>query len=343
MQYEKHIVTALEKCYAVSPLTVDGKSRLLVAAEKLGPCYLLSEDGAILDKIWEAPGGVMTMVPVPGQDGVFLTTQQFYSPNDSAKAQLACAMRINGKWNVQTIAQLPFVHRFDLFSQGDVNYLLACTLKSDHQYKNDWRFPGRLLVGVLPRDPFQPPELRELKTGLTHNHGYTRYEENGQAHGIVSCDEGVFRVTPPEAPGADWRLEQLLDQGASDTVWLDLDGDGEAELFTISPFHGDTIRIWHKDSGGYTQAYQYPERLPFLHAICGGTVYGRPTVFVGNREGARAFLGFYYDRASGEYRYEVVDQGCGPANCLLFQREGHPALLAANREINQVAIYDVYP
>ena len=343
MRYEKQVVTELEKCYAVSPLEVDGERRLLVAAEKVGPCYLMAADGTILDQIWEGPGGVMTMVPVPGREGVFLATQQFYSPNDSAQARLICAGRQDGGWRRETIAQLPFVHRFDIFARGDVNYILACTLKSDHQYKNDWRFPGKLLVGVLPRDPFQPLELRELKTGLTHNHGYTRYEADGRTYGIVSCDEGIFEVTPPETAGGDWGLERLLDQGASDAVRLDLDGDGVPELLTISPFHGDTIRIWHVSGGSYTQVYQYPEPLPFLHAICGGSVYGRPTIFVGNREGERMLLGFYYDRARGEYRYDVLDQGCGPANCMLFQREGHPALLATNREINQVAIYDVYP
>ena len=35
MQYQKQIVTALEKCYAVSRLNAQGQSRLLVAAEKL--------------------------------------------------------------------------------------------------------------------------------------------------------------------------------------------------------------------------------------------------------------------------------------------------------------------
>lgn len=342
MRYEKQVVAALEKCYAVSPLTLEGKPRLLVAAEKHGPCYLLSLKGEVLDTIWEEPGGVMTMVPVPDQDGVFLATHQFYSPNDSAQARLVYAQQRDYGWRIQTAAELPFVHRFDLFQVGGVNYVLACTLKSGHSYRDDWRFPGRMLVGVLPDELDRPLELHILREGLTHNHGYTRYAENGAAYGIVSCDEGVFQVAPPRERGGEWRLEQLLAQGASDAVRLDLDGDGEPELLTISPFHGDTLQIWHKSGGGYASVYQYPEPLPFLHAICGGQVYGRPTIYVGNREGERKLLGFYYDHGLGEYRFDVVDQGCGPANCMFFQRDGHPALLAANREINEIAVYDIY-
>ena len=339
MQYKKQIVHTLEKCYALSTLPVDGEPHLLVAAEKHDPCYLFDLSGNLIDTVWTEPGGVMTMVPVPGKDGTFLATHQFYSPNDSADAKLVCAEKTAEGWRITTIAELPFVHRFDILPADGVNYVLACTLKSGHEYKNDWRFPGKLRVGVLGDDPAATLELTVLKEGLGHNHGYTRYAENGVLSGIVSCDEGVFKVTP----GQEWTVEQLTDQPASDAVLLDLDGDGAPELLTISPFHGDTVEIWHLANGKYVPVYEYPEKLPFLHAIYGGAVYGQPTVYVGNREGGKLLLGFFYDASSGTYHTEEVDRGAGPANCMLFERNGHPALLASNRECSEIAIYDIYP
>lgn len=343
MRYMKQIISSLEKCYAVSPLNVDGRPCLLVAAEKRNPCYLFDLDGTRIDTVWEEPGGIMTMVPVPEQEGVFLATHKFYSPNDSAGAMLVCAADKGEGWQITKLIDLPFVHRFDIIPRNGVNYILACTLKSGHEYKNDWRFPGKLWTGVLDGDPSRPLELTVLREGVTHNHGYTRYEKDGVASGIVSCDEGVYRVTPPETPEGEWQVELLLEEACSDAVLIDLDGDGEPELLTISPFHGNTISIWRRENGAYVQAYRYPEALPFLHAICGGTVYGRPTVYTGNREGDRLLLGFWYDGAKGEYTFEEVDRGCGPANCLLFERDGHPALLAANREIDEIAVYDILP
>lgn len=343
MQYKKQIVGSLEKCYALSTLTVNGTPRLLVAAEKRNPCYLISLDGVILDTVWTEPGGIMTMVPVPGKDGVFLSTCQFFSPNDSADAYLVCAEKKEKGWKITKIADLPFVHRFDLIPVGNKIYVIACTLKSGHEYKNDWRFPGKLWVGVLGEDPAAPLSMKVLKDGLGHNHGYTRYVKNGVITCTVSCEEGVYRVFPPETVDGDWRMEQLIDTPASDAVYMDLDGDGQEELLTISPFHGDTICIWARDGGQWVPVYEYPGQLPFLHAIYGGEVYGRPTVYVGNREGDRLFLGFWYDKDRGVYRYDEVDRGCGPANCLLFERDGHPAILASNREIDEIAIYDVLP
>ena len=343
MRYLKHSVCNLEKCYALSTLMLHGKQHLLVGAEKHAPCYLLDLDGNLVDTVWEEPGGVMTMVPIPDREGVFLATQQFYSPNDSKQAKLVCAKFVeHGKWEITTIAELPFVHRFGILEKNGIKYVLACPLKSDHEYKDDWRFPGKLLAGVLSDDPSQPLQLRVIKEGLTSNHGYTEYLKDGEVSAIISCDEGVYRVTPPEQPGDDWQIAKLLNQSCSDAVMMDFDGDGEPELLTISPFHGDMLQIWHKNNGGYEQVYRHPVQLPFLHAIYSGSIYGKPMAFVGNRREDMVLLGFYYDHNSGEYRYEEVDRGCGPTNCMIFQRSGHPALFVANREIDEVAIYDIY-
>ena len=343
MRYIKKAIDNLEKCYALAQATLNAKPVLLVAAEKQDPCYLYDLDGTRREIVWEEPGGVMTMVPVPGMDGAFLATQKFYSPNDAASAYLVCAKRTDDGWQRTKIADLPFVHRFDILSVNGINYVLACTLKSGHEYKNDWRFPGKLWVGILDNDPEKPLKLTVMMDGLTHNHGYTRYVSSGIPSGIISCDEGVYRITPPAVPGGEWQIEFLLDQAASDTAMIDLDGDGEPELLTISEFHGDTVRIWHKAADGYQCVYEHPEKLPFLHAICAGEVYGRRSVYLGNREGERLFLGFYYDQERGTYCCDIVDRGAGPANCMLFTQNGRPAILAANREINEIAIYEVEP
>ena len=45
MNVSKKIISNLEKCYAIAPLTYNGRKCFLVAAEKRNPCYLFSEDG----------------------------------------------------------------------------------------------------------------------------------------------------------------------------------------------------------------------------------------------------------------------------------------------------------
>ncbi len=66
------------------------------------------------------------------------------------------------------------------------------------EYKEDWRFPGKVYAGVLPDDlsafgdDNQLP-LTVIQENMLKNHGYYRIEENGVPSGIVSADNGVFR------------------------------------------------------------------------------------------------------------------------------------------------------
>ena len=80
IRIKKRVIGRLPKCYSIAPLTWSGRSYFLVAAEKKDPCYLFDLEGNQADTVWEGPGGVMSMVQVPGSDGVFLATRKFYSP-----------------------------------------------------------------------------------------------------------------------------------------------------------------------------------------------------------------------------------------------------------------------
>ena len=69
----------LDRCYSIAPLHYQGKDHILVAAEKVNKCILFDLDGNPEETVWEEPGGTMSMVQVPGTDGWFLATHQFYT------------------------------------------------------------------------------------------------------------------------------------------------------------------------------------------------------------------------------------------------------------------------
>ena len=251
MNVTKKVIGNLEKCYALAPLTYQGKPHMLVAAEKVNQCRLYDLDGNLCDVIWEEPGGTMSMVQVPGSDGQFMATHKFYSPNDSREAKLVLASPSEDGWNIKTLAELPFVHRFDIITRNGVNYVIACTLKSGHEYKEDWRFPGKIQVCVLPKDLSQidedhPLEFQVIKDNMLKNHGYCKTEMDGVERAFVASNEGVFCVTPPESENGSWQIEQLIDEPSSDAAFADFDNDSEKEMLTISPFHGNKISIFKK-------------------------------------------------------------------------------------------------
>lgn len=340
----KKVLAELEKCYSIAPLYYKGKNHILVAAEKTDRCILFDTDGNEEETVWEGPGGVMTMVQVPGTDGQFLATAEFYSPNDSEKAKIVIAEPLDGKWNVRTLVEIPFVHRFDILENEGKRYLIVCCLKSGHEYRDDWSSPGKVYGAVLPEDlsSFDQDhqlELTVIKENMLKNHGYYRVEREGKCSSVVCCDSGVFRFWPPEGDKTQWRVETLINAPASDAVLIDLDGDGSDELFVLAPFHGDTISVYREKEGSYELEYVHKEKMEFLHAVWGGEVQGKPVVMVGHRKGNRDLLKFFW--MNGEYRTEIVDHDCGPANVYGFHKNGKDYLVAANREINEIAMYEL--
>lgn len=263
MKAVKKVISNLTKCYSIAPLHYQGKDHILVAAEKVDRCLLFDLDGNQEDTVWEQPGGVMTMQQVPGTDGQFLATHKFYSPNDSKDAKIVIVTpKSKGNWEVRTLTDLPFVHRFDILERNGVHYLIACCLKSGHEFKDDWSSPGRVFAAVLPEDlsSFDEEhqlEMKVIKDQMLKNHGYYRVKENGQDTSVVSCENGIYQFIPPASPEGEWEITQLLDTPASDALLLDMDGDGEKELAVLAPFHGEKIDFYKKKDGRFEHVYSY--------------------------------------------------------------------------------------
>nr|MCR5090746.1 hypothetical protein [Oscillospiraceae bacterium] len=154
MKTEKKVLAQLNKCYAIAPLFYQGKRHFLVAAEKADPCYLFDLDGNLEDTVWTEPGGVMTMVQVPGTDGQFLSTALFFSPDESLEAKLVTVTpKGKGQWDMRLLTEIPHVHRFDILERNGLRWLIVCTVKSGQDHANgDWKYPGKVYAALLPED-----------------------------------------------------------------------------------------------------------------------------------------------------------------------------------------------
>lgn len=348
LHIEKKIIGSIPRCYAVTPLFYKGKEHLLVASEKCDRCVLYDLEGNEEATVWEEPGGVMTMLQIPGSDGEFLSTHKFYSPNEAQEAKIIIASpQKEGGWKIHTLLDLPFVHRFGILERNGTKYLIACTVKSGQNHKdNDWSFPGKVYGAVLPDDFSGFDDEHQLRMdvvmdGMVKNHGYYKINDEGMDKAVISCDSGVYIFMPPENPGDKWHIEQLLDTPASDAVLVDLDNDGVLELAVISPFHGDHIAIYKKKNGKYKKVYDYDRPAQFSHAIFGGFIDQVPSVVIGHREGERNLLIFTWNRDTQEYMSEIIDKDCGSANVYKFTYKGEDYLLSANREVNEAVLYKV--
>ena len=87
--------------------------------------------------------------------------------------------------------------------------------------------------------------------------------------------------------------------------------------------------------------YSYGKPAEFTHAIWGGDICGVPTVIIGHRKGDRDLLAFTYDQEKKEYQVQVLDHDCGPANAYAYKYNGKDILISTNREIDEVARYEL--
>ena len=121
----------------------------------------------------------------------------------------------------------------------------------------------------------------------------------------------------------------------------DFDNDGQNEIISISPFHGNTLTIWHKDREGlFTKQWVDPQKREFLHAIWAGVLCGQPCAIVGHRKGDRDLIRVFFD--DGDFHIEKIDHDRGPTNCWVFSGGNLDKIVAANRETDEVAFYTPY-
>ena len=241
------------------------------------------------------------------------------------------------------------MHRFGILSRGGVNYLIACALKTGHEYKNDWRYAGACYGAELPKDLSGFDEDHQLAMtpimdGMLKNHGYAKISHGGHDAALVACEEGSFIFDPPMVRGGEWEVTQISTVPSSDSILMDLDGDGKPELGCISPFHGNSLTIYHLDEhDNYVPQWKYaaPEKeTEMIHATWACEMLGRPTWIIGWRKGTKDTIAITWDAEAGNYKTEFIDRNTGCANAMHFKNaEGVDIVVGTNREIDEVAYY----
>lgn len=343
MRYEKKFLTNLHRCYATSSTYVNEERYILLATEGEGACYSYKGENFEQETVWDGPGGTMSMIPVPGKNGDFLAVQNFFPTFQSENATIVWARPAeDGKWDVKDLFKLPYVHRFDILEANGKCYFIGATLCTTKEFKEDWSNPGKIYVGEIPEDLNTPIELSVIKEGLTKNHGYCRTTWNGVMAGIVTCEEGVFVVTPPQNNNEEWKLEQIMNRPTSDIAVVDIDGDGEDELVTIEDFHGGNFLINKKIDGEYKVIYKYPKEMDFGHVVWGGELRGIPSIIGGYRRNEKElFVIQCDDKEKLTFKTEVIEAGVGPSNVAVINDKDRDIIISANRELGEAALYFV--
>ncbi|MHB8131407.1 MAG: hypothetical protein ACYDEX_20690 [Mobilitalea sp.] len=340
MKFEKEIIDNLDHCYSCANIEIDGKNHFLTASEERNSCHMIDEESGKIVSVWDNIGGTMSIVPLEGRNGEFLASQRFYPGFNASESTIVWAALKDGEWLVKTLFTLPYIHRFDVLeSDNGKKYFIGCTLCETKETLEDWSSGGHIVVSILPNDLEEPFELESILSNLVRNHGYYKTKANGLDACIVTCDSGGYLIEPPNISNERWKITQILNWSISDLAVFDIDGDGNEEIVTIEPFHGNSFYIYKKINNNYEKVYEYPGKMEFGHVVWGGTLVGVPTIIGGYRGLSKEL--FYIQYIDGEYRTETIDEGVGPCNIFVVHHETTDVIVATNGAVNQIVKYTV--
>lgn len=341
LTYTKKKLADLERCYSATAFSIQGQLNLVCASEGHFPCYrFYGEDFLMRETVWEEPGGTMSVIPVPGVQDAFLAIQRFFRLYQWEEAQIVWVQReADGQFASHPVFASPYIHRFDLMEKNGVCYFVGCTLSGKKETREDWLVPGAVYTAVLNRQTQTLEQLQCLRDDVYKNHGYWHEEAEDGCYGLFGCEQGIWKLTPPDRPGAPWGQEKIFDGPASDMALCDIDGDGLQEMAVIAPFHGEYFRIYKPSEAGWKLVYQNPEVTPFYHAVIAGKIGATPVFFGGCRRGKQQLFAVTWDPEKGQYDTHVLDEGAGPSNLALVNLSERDVLLSANREKGEIATY----
>ncbi|RMC43319.1 hypothetical protein F5ESL0233_00205 [Lactobacillus sp. ESL0233] len=330
MKFNKIFSDQLDHCYAIMRLQALNRDFIIVASEENQPCYAYDLNNNFnKSTVWSDIGGTMTMVQIPGTLN-FLATQKFYPGFNSLHCRIV-KETFNGQgWDQSVVGEFPYIHRFDIIPKTKDDYwYIGCSIANSKKNTNDWSDPGKVWVGIYKDKPQKITALKALPIRITKNHGYQRMA----GYSLITGEEGIFRLDYPTKVD-DWQLQQLSSIATSDIVATDLNDDGQLEYLAIDGFHGSYLRMY--DSNFHTLARTTKE-THFGHALWGGGIKDHNYFLFGWRSGAQGLKLIKNVDLTGD----LLASHLGPSNVLVYQKEQQQYLLSANREANEVAIYQI--
>ena len=330
---EKKSILEIQSVYTANAFTINGVPHVGAGSETTPAVYvhdLSTGDSSLVDG---CPGGVMSFVPAPGHPELFYSVMGLFPPFVGKEAGIFMHRRTGAGWVTSKAMALPFAHRCDILEKDGRSWLFAASCSKFKAEPADWSQSGELYVIPLDETTGLPgvPEL--IYDKIWRHHGMLKARVHGDDTLLFSGAEGIFHMV---REGGKWTVERLFDHEVSEFGLIDLDGDGQDELVTIEPFHGNSLNIYKQVGASWEK--RYSDELWFGHGLSCGLFRGEPVVVVGNRRGPLT-LNLYRPQADGSFAREILEEQAGPTQTQVFTAGGQDYILSANQLKNEVALY----
>ena len=333
--YKKKKILDIEAVYTANAFQNEAGHYIGAGSETRDEVYLYDLARSECSPIPRQPGGMMSFVPIPGKRDLFVSVMGLFPPFIGKEAGVYLHSRMETNWESGMALALPFAHRCETLKAGDRDYLIVSTVSKEKSNASDWSQPGEIYVVDLENCEFKKWKANLIDNSITRNHGMLKICRNGQEHLYVCGAEGIFSI---RMDGEDWLLENVFDSEVSEMAFEDLNGDGQDELITIEPFHGNTLNVYQQK--GLQWIKRFSDSLSFGHGLSAGVFRSEPSIVVGNRGESMALERFIVnDLKTGETERQVIEEGVAPTQTQVFTFDSTDYILSANQNKNEVALY----
>jgi hypothetical protein len=332
----KKVILNIESVYTANAFQIGNEFYVAAGSETKPEVYLYNMNSGESSFVSGCPGGVMSFIPTPGNPNLFFSIMGLFPPFIGAEAGVFMHQKSGEKWTTNKAFDLPFAHRCEILNRNGKNYLFAAAVSKHKADPADWSKPGEMHLIRLEENIKLPLKSELIDESLTRNHGMLRTKINGIETICMSGADGIFYFE--QQTGDKWVKKQLFDKEVSEFGFVDLDGDGQEELVTIEPFHGQTLAVHKKINQKWELIFS--DSLAFGHGLSCGIFNGEPIIIVGSRRGSFALDQFkVVDFANGKFKREVLEEDAGPTQTQVFSAIGTDYILSSNQKKNEVALY----
>lgn len=333
---EREKLAELKAGYCINMIEIDGCRYCITASEAHGgEVLLINTVTSRVQKIIGLAGGIMSIIPIPEENGAFLAIQRFYPIFDSEKAEVVlCRVVQTGddKLNasVETVFSLPYVHRIALCGRNGERKIIAAALCGGKAFRDDWSNPGFVRCYYL-NSSFKVSACTNLIDTIHKNHGM-HIIPDGRT--IISGEEGVWEI------GISGDVKKLCDEAVSDLCEYDIDGDGINELVCISPFHGDTLILLKQTENGWIELCK--EKINFGHVVFAGECNG-PLIVSCSRAGDCAIKAWRlcYDYGAASLKLIESYPDVGATNICICETGKKTVFYSSDHGCDEIAKYTI--
>ena len=134
---KKKILFELPFVYTVNEFQLGNQVFFAAGSESEHPAYLIDPESSDVIKVADGPGGMMSIIPVPGRTDCLVSVMGLFPPFIGSEAGVFLHVRKGGTWGTEKVISLPFAHRCEILTINGESHLFTATCSSYKENPDD--------------------------------------------------------------------------------------------------------------------------------------------------------------------------------------------------------------